>query len=163
MTTVITLREQGEQDACFLRGLFAAGLDESLGLSAWPPRERETLLRLQYDARERDWLRHRPPERLLVIEADGDPAGRIWLCPPDTDGSRWVTDLAVAPRHRGRGVATAALTALRGPLRLSVSRGNLPALRLYHRLGFVRCGGTGTDLLLHRPAAVRSAGSPAPA
>ncbi|WP_055489140.1 GNAT family N-acetyltransferase [Streptomyces sp. TP-A0356] len=151
MTTTVTFRTQKDSDTDFLRRLFATVLDATLGLGAWPERERECLLRLQYDARERDWRERHPPGQLDIIEADGVPAGRIRLSQPGDDGSCRVVDLAVAPEFRRRGLATAALMRHRGALRLSVARTNLPGQRIYTRLGFTPYGGDELDLHLHRP------------
>ncbi|MER7807396.1 GNAT family N-acetyltransferase [Streptomyces sp900116325] len=151
MTTTITLRAQEEADAPFLRRLLAAGLESSLGLHVWPERERELMLCRQYDARERDWLVRYPPGRLEIIEVNGAPAGRIRLSRPEPDGSRRVVDLAIALEYRRRGVATAALTRCEGALSLQVARSNLPAQRLYARLGFVVQDGDELNLLLRRP------------
>ncbi len=147
-----TFREQVAQDEEFLRGLFAAAVGPALGLSAWPVEQRAALLDLQYRARERDWSERCPPGRLLIVERDGEPAGRIRFSQPEADGCRRVVDLAVAPAHRRCGVATAALAHCPGPLRLRVARTNLPARQLYQRLGFLPEGGDDLDLFLHRPA-----------
>nr|WTB33309.1 GNAT family N-acetyltransferase [Streptomyces sp. NBC_00830] len=151
MTTTITFRAQEEADAPFLRRLFAAGLESSLGLNAWPERERELMLCWQYDARERDWLERYPSGQLEIIEVDGAPAGRIRLSRPEPDGSRRVVDLAIAPEYRRHGVATEALTCCEGALTLHVARTNLPARRLYARLGFIVQDGDEMNLLLRRP------------
>ena len=62
-----------------------------------------------------------------------------------------MVDLAVAPEYRRRGIATAVLNRCPGPLALRVARGNLPARRLYDRLGFTVREADALDLFLHRP------------
>ncbi|WHM40900.1 GNAT family N-acetyltransferase [Streptomyces sp. BPTC-684] len=156
MTTTVTFRAQEDADTGFLRRLFAAVLEPVLGLQAWPERERELLLRMQYDARERDWRERYPPGLLEIIEAGGAPAGRIRLSRPLADGSRRVVDLAIAPEYRCRGLATAALTRCEGALSLTVARTNLSAQRLYARLGFTVQGGDDLDFFLYRPGTGRS-------
>lgn len=156
MTTTVTFRAQEEADTAFLGRLLAAVLEPALGLRAWPERERTSLLRMQYDARERDWQERYPPGLLEIIEVDGVPAGRIRLSRPLADGSRRVVDLAIAPEYRRRGLATAALTRHEDALSLNVARTNIPAQRLYARLGFTVRGGDELDLFLHRPGPGRS-------
>ncbi|MGW2554069.1 GNAT family N-acetyltransferase [Streptomyces sp. NPDC001635] len=151
MISPITYRAQDESDAAFLRRLFAGVLDATLGLEAWPEREREFTLRLQYDARERGWAERHPPGQLDIIEVDGVRAGRIRLSQPEAEASRRVVDLAVLPEFRRRGLASAALTRHRAALHLNVSRTNLPAQQLYGRNGFTLYGGDELDLYLHRP------------
>ncbi|MFD4139002.1 GNAT family N-acetyltransferase [Streptomyces sp. NPDC058572] len=117
----------------------------------WGRPDTGTRPRLQYDARERDWMQRWPPGRPEIIEVDGAPAGRIRLSRPQADGSRRVVDLAIAPEYRRRGVATEALNRCEGALSLSVTRTNLPAQRLYARPGFTLRGSDELDLFLHRP------------
>jgi len=68
----------------------------------------------------------------------------------EVDGEdRWVLSMWVHPGWRGRGVAAALLTALRGwavgasTLRLWVADGNDAAMRAYRRFGFVPSGHRG--------------------
>jgi GNAT superfamily N-acetyltransferase len=146
----ITFRAQEAGDTGFLRRLLADTLDATLGLAHWPTAERELILNLQFEARERDWQDRYPPGRLEIIEVDGAPAGRIRLSRSAEDGSRYLVDLAVASPYRRRGLATAALSRCQEALTLHVSRANLPAQRLYAGLGFRMIGGDQTDLLLRR-------------
>ena len=80
-----------------------------------------------------------------------ETACRLRLSRPDVVGCRRVVDLAVAPEYRRRGIATAVLNRCPGPLALRVARGNLPARRLYDRLGFTVREADALDLFLHRP------------
>ncbi|TFV34043.1 hypothetical protein E4K10_43800 [Streptomyces sp. T1317-0309] len=110
MISPITYRAQDESDAAFLRRLFAGVLDATLGLEAWPEREREFTLRLQYDARERGWAERHPPGQLDIIEVDGVRAGRIRLSQRGGRGIPPRRRPRRPPEFRRRGLASAALT-----------------------------------------------------
>jgi ribosomal protein S18 acetylase RimI-like enzyme len=98
--------------------------------------------------------RFRHAELLVVVDAADPPTllATVTACPA---GSRWaeiahddeleLRMLAVDPDHRGQGIATWTVEALRAEARhrgrtivVSVIDSNRPAHRLYERLGFVR-------------------------
>jgi ribosomal protein S18 acetylase RimI-like enzyme len=93
-----------------------------------------------------------PPETHLVAEAGGRVLGYIRLRPAtrlrENAHVLAIVGLAVDPGARGRGIATALLTAAEqsarahggSKLSLRVLSTNEPALRLYERSGFVREG-----------------------
>jgi putative intracellular protease/amidase/ribosomal protein S18 acetylase RimI-like enzyme len=100
----------------------------------------------------------RPGDLGVVAEVAGEPAGAAWcrlLTGPDR-GYGYVADdvpelaIAVAPEHRGRGLATALIEALQAAvaeaghraISLSAEPDN-PSRRIYERAGFVRCGTAG--------------------
>lgn len=90
-----------------------------------------------------DWSAGR--HRLYVIEADGAAAGFLHL---NRRGpvAAWVEDLFVAEPLRRRGIAGEAIRQAEALVRadgvealcMDVAADNVPALRLYHRLGFDR-------------------------
>ena len=90
-----------------------------------------------------DWSAGR--HRLYVIEADGAAAGFLHL---NRRGpvAAWVEDLFVTEALRRQGIAGEALRQAEALVRaegvealcMDVAADNVPALRLYHRLGFDR-------------------------
>ena len=137
-STVIHLRPARTDDAAFLFALFCSARESEFALL--PPPQRESLLRLQYQAQTRDYAERYPQAEHFIIECDGESAGRL-LLNRDADQLR-VVDIAVLPAMRGRGIASAVLKSLITeaeaagvPIRLSVWHDN-PALTLYRRLGF---------------------------
>ena len=86
-----------------------------------------------------------PDHRLYVIEAEQTPAGFLHLQQRGPTVC-WVEDIFVAEALRGRGIASAALSQAEDLVRdaglealcMDVVPDNLPALRLYHRLGYDR-------------------------
>jgi ribosomal protein S18 acetylase RimI-like enzyme len=86
-----------------------------------------------------------------VAERDGQLAGLVLTV--GTDQGALIADVAVAPKLRRSGIAqrliTTAVRSLRaagaGRIYLNVTDGNLPAVRLYQGLGFVRSLGPTLD------------------
>ena len=83
--------------------------------------------------------------RLFVILKDEQPVG--FLCTHNSSPTVcWIDDIYVDAPHRSRGIASQAIGMLERTLRadgvksfcMEVVPDNLPALRLYHRLGYDR-------------------------
>ncbi len=84
------------------------------------------------------------PEGSVVVEREDSPIAQVLTveAPPGP----LVVDVATDPDLRGRGLGYLALSSalaslaahVPGPVRLNVTEGNEPALRLYDRLGFER-------------------------
>ncbi len=83
--------------------------------------------------------------RVVNLKASG-PSGDLWgiasLSLPLLPASpAWVVTLGVAPAQQRRGIGGELLTALEARthaprLRLTVRRGNTPAIELYHKMGY---------------------------
>jgi len=135
---MIHLRPAHADDEAFLFDLFCGAREAEFAVL--PQTQRETLLRLQYQAQSRDYAARLPRSQHFIIEYGGNSAGRL-LLNLDADELR-VVDIAVVPQLRGHGIASAVLKSLIAEaqgagiaLRLSVWHDN-PALALYRRLGF---------------------------
>lgn len=87
-----------------------------------------------------------PGQAILVLEADGERVGRLWVGERTIDGRRalFVWDVHVEPGHRGRGFGRRAMELAeeearsRGLARieLNVFGGNTVARTLYRSLGY---------------------------
>jgi ribosomal protein S18 acetylase RimI-like enzyme len=89
-------------------------------------------------------------DRMLVAEHDGDVAGFQLVL--DTPEAAVIDLIAVAAPARGRGIGSALVCGLAEsspdrPVQAGTQVANLPALRLYERLGFTVAR---TDYVLHR-------------
>jgi ribosomal protein S18 acetylase RimI-like enzyme len=75
-----------------------------------------------------------------VIEQDGTPTGRLYLCRRQT--CLHIVDISLLPAWRDRGLGTTLLRALHESARAEAKSVTIfveqfnPALRLYRRLGF---------------------------
>ncbi len=101
----------------------------------------------------RDWVAQHPAAADLVAERDGAIAGWLLagverdaglLVPEAARVTGWISDVFVAPAHRGQGIATALIRAAEarfaahGIRRIEIAAvaGNARAIALYQRLGF---------------------------
>lgn len=105
---------------------------------------------------EQFFREHFQPERLRIIEVDGEAVGVIGF---DIDAYRsYIGPIEVDPRFQGRGIGSAALAemftiadAAGVPCTLQVLKVNERAFRLYRRAGFEVFDETETHQRLCRP------------
>jgi ribosomal protein S18 acetylase RimI-like enzyme len=123
----------------FLARLYAATHGQALRLL--PDVQRMALVKMQFEAQRQSYAKQYPGSERLVIWQAGTPIGQCWLFAASEELR--ILDLALLPERQGCGIGTAILRGLIDrtrhggtPLRLSVQRGNLGALRLYRKLGF---------------------------
>ncbi len=154
----ITLRPIEPGDEAFLYRVYASTREAELALVNWDDTQKETFLRMQFNAQHSHYQSYYPDASFLIILSDGQPVGRLYV-------DRWpdqirVVDIAVLPEYRNAGIGTALLKdliaegAMSGkPVTIHVEQYN-PALRLYERLGFTRIGERGVYYLMEcRPVA----------
>jgi ribosomal protein S18 acetylase RimI-like enzyme len=135
------LRPETEADVPFLRRLYISTRWEELApLAEWTEAQKIAFLDSQFDAQRSYYLSHYASAAFDVLEAQGVPAGRLYL--DRQADTLLVVDIALLPEWCGRGIGTALLEAMFAEARLSgkgvtisVEKFN-PALRLYRRLGF---------------------------
>ncbi|QJP08847.1 GNAT family N-acetyltransferase [Pseudomonas multiresinivorans] len=155
-----------DADLAFLRALYASTRSAELAQVAWEPATIDAFLTQQFDAQHHYYQAHFPDAEYLVIKADAQSVGRVYLHWGATQLQ--IIDLALLPSHCGQGIGTRVLGQLleradaQGlSVGLHVENYN-PALRLYTRLGFVVAGENGVYLKLRRlPRAVPQAIAPA--
>jgi GNAT superfamily N-acetyltransferase len=131
----LAVRPEAMADAPFLRALFLE-LNPLAGLLP------QVLLERQADIHLANFRDNYPQVMRRIFEVEASPIGRIivdWTAP----GASLCVDIAVRPKYRRRGVASAALEAWKAiadarglACELTVLPDN-PARRLYGRLGFV--------------------------
>jgi RimJ/RimL family protein N-acetyltransferase len=154
-----SLRPRSEADAAFLRELFHD--DRRPQFAGLPEPMLTTLLDQQLRARQIGYSQAFPDAGHAVIAHCGQPAGQVIFASGVDAGLCFLRliDIALVPGLRGRGIGTDVITGLgraahlRGATesRLSVLSANVPARRLYERLGFVACGDDGARIAMVRP------------
>jgi len=135
------LRPETEADVPFLLRLYISTRWEELAQVAdWTEAQKIAFLESQFAAQRSYYLSHYASAAFDVLEAQGVPAGRLYL--DRQADTLLIVDIALLPEWCGRGIGTALLEAMFAEARLSgkgvtisVEKFN-PAQRLYRRLGF---------------------------
>lgn len=134
------LREEADADTPFLCALYAATRREELAPVPWPDEAKLAFLAEQFQLQRDHYRKNYGGAEFLVVEADGERIGRIYL--RATAGEIRLMDIALIDARRGQGLGAALVTALceiaredAREITLHVETNN-PALRLYDRLGF---------------------------
>lgn len=137
----LAFRGAAEADLPFLFHLYASTRLEELAPVPWPEAEKTAFLDMQARAQHADYTRNYPDAERLLIEATGEPVGRLYL--DRRARAHHIIDIAFLPQARNRGFGTALLSDLLDeaaaagkPVSIHVESFN-PAQRLYARLGFV--------------------------
>jgi ribosomal protein S18 acetylase RimI-like enzyme len=135
-----TLRAAGAADTEFLYRVYASTRREELAPALWSAAQTEAFLRSQFSLQDRHYRRHYPAARFDIVQAWGEPAGRLYV--DRSSDEICVLDIALLPAFRRRGLGRSLLSALLAEaaaaaqrVSLHVERNN-PALGLYRQLGF---------------------------
>lgn len=145
----VTLRLAGPADQAFLYQLYCSTRIEEIEAWGLEGAARETLLKLQFTARERHFDIAYPEAEHQIIICDDNSIGRIVVFRLEREIR--LVDVALLPEHRGKGTGAALVLALCAeaqaagkPVTLHVAKSNRAA-RLYQRLGFCVADDIGTD------------------
>ena len=148
----ITFRPIRSEDEAFLYRLYASTRENELAQVPWDDGEKETFLRMQFQAQHQYYQEQFLNAEFQIILRDGRLIGRLYV-DRRADEIRLI-DIALLPEERNGGIGTSLLKellveAVRAgkPVRIHVERYN-PALRLYERLGFSRIDDQGVYHLM---------------
>ena len=136
----LLLREAKPEDEPFLLEVYASTrLDELAGVG-WDENQKQAFIRMQFLARERCYPR--ADNRIIIF--NDRPVGRILVDRGDEE--ILLRDIALLTGYRNAGIGSRLIqdlmkeaTAAGKPIGLHVVATS-PAVRLYERLGFRRCG-----------------------
>ena len=151
----VTYRPRTSADLAFLFAVYASTREAELAQTGWPLDARLEFLRQQFEAQRQHYDRHYPDAEWLVIQVEGEDAGRLYI-------EEWrdqirIIDIALLPAARRRGFGAAILEdviaqASRGAKKVSIHvEKNNPAMELYRRLGFEAVEDKGVYDLMERP------------
>ncbi len=154
----ITLRPVVDADSDFLRRLYFSVRADEPGIGDLPEATRELLLAQQFDIQTRAYRAAFPSGEFSLVLVDDEPAGRLSI-DRRTDALH-IIDIALLPRHRGKGVGSALIRELQadaGREGRSVTLHTHPFrvdAAFYRRLGFEEESrlDTGEAFLRWRPA-----------
>lgn len=133
----VALRDCTESDESFLYELYRDSRADEMAAWGWSDEQRDSFIRLQYNARHGGYAEQFPEAFDSVILLDGEPVGRILIA--ESDSEIRLVDIAILSVSRGRGIGTMVIGQMLRqagkPVRLQVGIFN-PARELYSRLGF---------------------------
>lgn len=142
------LRPVEDRDEPLLLRLYAETRAAEMALVPWTDEQKAAFVRMQFDAQRADYSRrHADGAHSIVLDAGGEPVGRLWVT--RRDEAIHVVDLVVLEARRGAGIGGAVLRDLMReadeadlPLRVYVETVT-PAPGYFERLGFVAVEDTG--------------------
>src|SRR5947209_6397459 len=136
----LSLRPVTPNDELFLYQLVHDHMAETLYVSAWDPKLREPLLKMQIEGQRSSYAAQFPRADYGIIVYDNEAIGRLIM--DRTPECHYLVDIMIAKQYRGKGIGTWLMRALcreaemmAKPLRLHVFFNNR-AKGLYERLGF---------------------------
>lgn len=146
----MALRHATSADIAFLGALYRSVRAEEFAAVPWSPEQKNAFFDQQFAFQHRHYLAVFPDTHFLVVDRDGEPAGRLYL---DCSTEQWhIIDIGLLPEWRGRGMGSALLSAIQREagragataVLLSVEQHNARAQALYRNLGFrvVQDGGS---------------------
>jgi|SRR3569832_147436 len=138
----LSLRAAEASDLPFLQALFASFRAEEMALVPWPEAAKTGFLQSQFRLQHTHITTHFAGGDFLVIERDGQPAGRLYLDWREREAL--IVDVGFMPEHRGAGLGEAIVRWVAGLARerslervsLHVNLNNPRARKLYEKLGF---------------------------
>ncbi|HUC12094.1 MAG TPA: GNAT family N-acetyltransferase [Stellaceae bacterium] len=132
----------GPSEEAFSYLLFASNRAAEMALMPISPADKEFLLQVQFRSMNETYRQNFPAARYEIIELDRWPVGRL-VSEIQADCVYFI-DFTLLPQAQGLGIGTTVLAgALEEPRRLGLPARlrsfthHRPALRLYHKLGFV--------------------------
>ncbi len=152
----LALRRATTQDLPFLRALFASFRAEEMASVPWPEEAKARFLDNQFALQHQYFVTRFPGADFLIVEADGQPAGRLYLDRGPEEHR--VIDIGFLAARRGKGVGRDLLEWVIAEARsagarrvaLSVNLTNPRARKLYESLGFVAGMAQGASLAMSR-------------
>lgn len=153
MEKAITIRPATDADGAFLLDVYVSSRAGEVAAFGWDEAQQRSFLEMQFSVRRRAYAMQYPDARCSIILCDGEPAGAIIV--DRLDGRIELTDIAILPDFRSRGIASRLIRDLQNeaagsgvPLTLNVDRTNHNAFNLYLELGFTVTGETELNLAM---------------
>lgn len=152
----LRLRPARDGDLAFLRRLYRSFRAEEMALVPWSQIARDAFLDDQFRLQHHHFTTVFSNADFLVVEKAGAPIGRLYL--HRDDEGLLVVDIGLLPESRRQGFGRAlmewvvrqASDAGAPKVWLHVLPQNLPARRLYERLGFVVVGEANVHMRMER-------------
>ena len=140
----ISFRPIRADDEAFLYRVYASTRTAELAPVPWTDEQKTAFLKMQFTAQHTHYQSEFPNAAFQVILRGEVPVGRLYVHRRTDEIG--IVDIALLPEHQRSGIGSAILRDILDegartgmPVRIYVERFN-PALHLYERLGFRRCG-----------------------
>jgi len=150
----VALRPTRASDEAHLFAVYASTRAEELAQVDWHDAQKESFLRMQFDAQRKFYESEYPGAEFQIIMVGDRLAGRLYVHRREREIR--IMDIALLPEFRGQGVGTRLLNDIlvesertARPVTIHVESFN-PARRLYERLGFVQVASNGVYFLLEK-------------
>ena len=136
----ITFRRTTDADVPFLRHLYGTTREARDATRSVDAEQKAAFLDMQFIAQKTHYEEYYPECEFLVIEMEQAPIGRLYIDRADDDIR--ITDIALLPEFRGRGIGRMLMEEILEEGRATGKRVTIhvehdnPARRLYDRLGF---------------------------
>jgi GNAT superfamily N-acetyltransferase len=139
--STLAVRPALPQDEIFLYELYVAIRGPQFALAAITPAQRESLLRMQFQAQLSSYTQQFPNSCYHLVVLDSKPVGRLWFAP--VSGGFHLVDIAIHPSLQSKGLGAVIVQRLQAeaqkaklPITSTVDRFNQGSLRFHQRLGF---------------------------
>ena len=153
----LALRTARDGDLDFLRGLYRSFRAEEMAPLPWSGAAKDAFLDDQFRLQHQHFTTVFADADFMIVEQAGAPIGRLYL--RRGEEGVLVVDIGLLPEFRRQGLGRALMewvlkqaSETRAPrVWLHVLPQNLPARRLYERLGFAVVGEEGFHIRMERP------------
>ena len=153
----ISLRPASPADESLLYELYRDSRAEEVAAFGWDAAQQEAFLRMQFNARQRQYGFQYADANDGIIMLDGRAIGRMLVLRGEHEIR--LVDIALAPEHRNAGIGSGLVQGLIEEaaraaklITLHVERTN-PAAGLYERLGFIKVRETGAHFFMEKAPA----------
>ena len=151
-TAGVRLRPIGPDDEAFLYDVYAGTRAEEMARLDWHGAQKESFLRMQFEAQHKDYTARYQDARFDIVEFDRAPVGRLYVDRRKREIR--VIDIALLPAYRRRGIGGALMQELLDEAAAAGKKVSIhveqynPAMRLYERLGFTPIADVGVYTLM---------------
>ena len=105
----IQLRPERESDLSFLMALYTSTRID-VALSGLPDNKKQEFIEMQFHAQRYSYRTNYVNPEFLIIEKDGQPAGRLYRSRSPSETR--VIDITIAPQYRGQGIGSCLIRAI---------------------------------------------------
>ena len=136
----VLLRPETPEDEPFLRHLYGTTREMEMQVVQWSEEQKREFLDMQFRAQASHYREHYPDCEFLVIELEGERAGRLYI--DRMEDEIRIVDIALLPAYRGGGIGGRMMAQILEEARAGGKKVSIyveyfnPARRLYDRLGF---------------------------